>query len=183
MWKKKEKNSKTYREGPWKPKEIWCSHKPRNAWDYWKQKEELSSFSDRNRALSIPSFQPMELLETRVLLFQFMNCGNLWQTAQKTNIGLLRIISKGLYFPCSTILVDYILEEKSSDKNFFIFISIFCYYQSITLKVKGNNIVSLLTVCDSSQSLVESRSVTVISEGHIHTPRQQPAREGKSIFV
>lgn len=51
------------------------------------------------------------------------------------------------------------------------------------LKVNGNNTMSLLTMCDSSQSLVESRSVTVISEGHIYTPRQQPSREGKSIFV
>lgn len=42
---------------------------------------------------------------------------------------------------------------------------------------------SLLTVCDSSQGLIEGRSITVVSEGHIHTSRQQPTGKCESVFV
>lgn len=41
----------------------------------------------------------------------------------------------------------------------------------------------LLTVCDSSQGLVEGWGVTVIGEGHVDPSREQPPREGESVFV
>lgn len=51
------------------------------------------------------------------------------------------------------------------------------------LKNIRNNKHCLLTVCDSSQGLIEGRGITIISECHIYTSRQQPTGKRESIFV
>lgn len=40
-----------------------------------------------------------------------------------------------------------------------------------------------LTVCDSSQCLVEGGGVAVVSQGDTHSSREQPAGEGERLFV